>query len=549
MRSGRIDQDVVLATVLLNVLALSVPLGMMQIFNRVIPNSSSGTLLGIFMLLLVYVVLDTGLKLARMRLYLAGSLAAERETAERVFERLFHARQADLFRTDREALAERILNLRKIGQLKSHQTLASRIDLGFTGVFVFVIGLLSGVLAAVTIITIVAVSVWSLMMRASFESASSARDVNDTRRMSFLLELLRLSRQVKLLQIEQVLLRRYEMLQNSSSNANETLIRISASAATVSAIIGQVATGLVSVVGAYLVIHNRIGVADLAACILLTGRAVQPVIQALFAGMDRAVLHRAETELRSLEALEDEPARAAEERAVAASVVFEGVRVIDPWSGAVLLREFDMVFAPGSLTVLEGSAEAPVDRILRLVSGAAEPEAGQVRLHGVTEAADVRVIHLGPELDLFEGEFIENLTGFRGRSQEPPALDVARKLGIEQNIQMIPKGYGHVYAQPARGHGSPGFLRKLRLARTFGAKAGLLVLERPFLSLDPQTQEALASLIEEKRGETTIVLSDPPGHLALNPDVHITVRADLPPRIKKRAAPTRSAVREMSSVQ
>ena len=534
-RYGQPDGDILLASLLINLLSLCLPLAMMQIFNRVIPNGSTGTLAGIYVVLAAYVAVDIILKTARLRLFMSASARAERATARQVFDGLFRIRMPELRKIGQDALAEQLGQLRDIGKRNSGLLMASRLDLLFTTVFVAVIFALAPMLAMVSLLCTITVAAWTIRIRTKFRAASQMRRVNDTRRGSFLIEVFGLTSEVKLLGIEQVLLRRYEMLQKSASDASESLIRINAAAATVAAIVGQAATGLVSVVGAYLVITDEIGLAELAATILLTGRTVQPVIQALFVDMDLEILGQTRAQFDTLTTRHG-PARLTlpdtnGSSAGPVAIRFDQVTLREPWSGASLLEKIDITLHAGSLTVLNGRSDAPADLVLRLIAGEILPAAGRVMVGRRLPGRSDRIVYISHATDIHEGSVVKNLTAFRGRSHETEPLRVGRLLGLEQDVRLLPGGYQHVLARDSRGHGSQGLYDKVRLARGLAIPAGVYLLDRPFDGLDPTSQRRLRDHLRALRGRATVVVSAAPPWMADDADLTLTLRPDLPLRI------------------
>lgn len=167
--------------------------------------------------------------------------------------------------------------------------------------------------------------------------------------------------------------------------------------------------------------------------------------------------------------------------------------------------------AGGSLALL-GASGAGKSTLLQLVRGLDEPEAGTVVLDGVEPDGDgyaglrreIGLVFQIPELQLFAPSAREDVAfGPRrlGWSDERIREAVSAAL---QLVGLPSEAFGdrHPYAL------SGGEQRRLALAGVLAMQPRLLLLDEPFVSLDPGTRRQLAEILRRLKAQgVTIVLA------------------------------------------
>lgn len=193
-----------------------------------------------------------------------------------------------------------------VSQLRDHysgqsQTLA--LDLPFTLLFAVMIGLIGGPLDLVALTELAVVLIFTIVMKRTQWSLFSTRKSVDTPRYAFLAELLTNMATIKSNRMERQMTRRFEMLEDQTVDISQRLIRFSGLTQNFSAVFSQLTVASLGLFGAFLVINGTIGIAELAACMLLNGRIIQPLtkLMTLWVQSENVALSRAK--LDEMEAL------------------------------------------------------------------------------------------------------------------------------------------------------------------------------------------------------------------------------------------------------
>ena len=154
-----------------------------------------------------------------------------------------------------------------------------------------------------------------------------------------------------------------------------------------------------------------------------------------------------------------------------------------PW----VLRDVDLTFDPGELTVLTGGNGSGKSTLLRIIAGVTSPSGGRVK--GRPASVGYLPERFPAGLRLSTTAYLRHLTAIRGRT----GADVLGELGFHGDpdapISTLSKGN----------------TQKVAIAQAFLAK-DLLVLDEPWTGLDTGASAVLGELIAAS--EATVLVTD-----------------------------------------
>ncbi|HTX68540.1 MAG TPA: ABC transporter ATP-binding protein [Thermoleophilia bacterium] len=176
------------------------------------------------------------------------------------------------------------------------------------------------------------------------------------------------------------------------------------------------------------------------------------------------------------------------------------------------LREVSFELAAGRSLALLGASGSGKSTLLQVVRGLDLPETGEVLLDGAVAGAagydglqkQVGLVFQTPELQLFASSAREDVAfgpSRLGWSEDEVAAAVDEALDL---VDLPPDRFGerHPYAL------SGGEQRRLALAGVLAMRPRLLLLDEPFVSLDPATRRELARILARLRAAgVTLVLA------------------------------------------
>lgn len=264
-------------------------------------------------------------------------------------------------------------------------------------------------------------------------------------------------------------------------------------------------------VGAWLVLAGQLTPGAMVASSILMGRALAPVEQAIGGW---SVVQRAVEGWRRLALLlgstPAETARTALPRPRAVLEVNQ-LTVVPPGQVQAALRMVSFRLEPGQAVGVIGPSGAGKSSLARALTGTWRPAGGTIRLDGATlDHYDPDVLggyvgYLPQRVTLFDGTVAENIARLSVAPEPGAVIAAARKAGAHDMILQLPDGYDTRLTQ-AGGLLSGGQLQRLGLARALYGDPVLLVLDEPNSNLDNDGSQALNAAIRSAKAEGRAVL-------------------------------------------
>lgn len=265
--------------------------------------------------------------------------------------------------------------------------------------------------------------------------------------------------------------------------------------------------------GAWLAIHQEIGIGAIFASNLLIGRAMQPADQAVQHWKSFVAVRQAMTRLGAmLDAGQAEAAAPMDLPAPRGHLQVDNLAVRLPGNARVALEGVRFTLEPGEMLTVVGASGAGKSTLLRALVKAVDPVAGTIRLDGATldryaeEKRGAAIGYLPQDVCLLSGTVAENIARF-GTIDADAVVEAARQAGVHELILRLPEGYD-TQIGPEGSALSGGQRQRIALARALYGKPALLVLDEPNANLDVNGETALANALEAARkAGTAIVVS------------------------------------------
>lgn len=490
---------------LINLLMLTAPLYMLQIYDRVLTSRSGYTLLFLTILALAALATLALLDICRSRLLVRLSSHFDKQLSTHVFSRSML----------RGLGAQHLRDLDQLRTFMTGPTLLAFFDAPWMPLYLLTVyflhpwlghvGLVGAViLFSLAILNEVLTRRW-LVESSSHESAAnefaeaSARNADAVMAMGILPGL-----QARWNQFHRDALG----FQGGASD------RASIIAATAKFIRFGLQVSILGV-GAYLAINEVVSSGTMIAASIIMGRGLAPV-EAAIAGWRSGVLARdAYRRLEQLLDAEPEPERMPLP-APRGEVVFDNVYGGPPGAKTVTISGASFSLPAGTSLGVTGPSAAGKSSIAKLMVGIWMPVSGYVRLdnaelgHWDPVALGSYIGYLPQDIELFTGSVAENIARF-GQIDPELVVAAAQMAGADGMIRELPDGYDTVIG----GSGmrlSGGQLQRIGLARAFYGEPPLVVLDEPTSNLDAGGEAAVRSAIAElkAKGSTLVVIAHKP---------------------------------------
>ena len=274
-------------------------------------------------------------------------------------------------------------------------------------------------------------------------------------------------------------------------------------------------------VGGYLVIGNQMSAGSIVASAVVLARGLAPMEQLI--GSWRSFVGARAAYQRLAELLERAPAAAGGTvlPRPAGNVTFDKVNYVPPGVRLPIVRQISLRIAAGEVLGVVGPSGAGKTTLVRLLVGSLQPSTGHVRLDGadVTAWPDAdRGRHVGyvpQSVELFRGTVRDNIARL-GAASDEDVVAAAQLAGAHDIILSLPRGYDTpigVGGVPISG----GQRQRVALARAVFGNPALLVLDEANAHLDGDGEVALAAAVQRlrERGCTVVLIAQRAGIMAL----------------------------------
>lgn len=504
-RNAGLLGSVLLFSMFTNLLMLTGPLFMLQVYDRVLGSGSEETLLALSLLVTFLFLMMGLLDYARGRVAARVGARFQDHLDGRVF-------RAALARAARRGGAQTgLMDLEAIQRLMSSPVFLAIFDLPWTPVFVaaiFIFHVWLGWLALAGGVALVLITL--------LNQARSSQPIQEAQTAA-----LHADRMATRLQSDSELLRSLGMQGAALSRWRKLRARSLGQGMEASDRVGGYTTLTKTLrlflqsamlgLGAYLVLQDQLSAGAMIAGSILLGRALAPIEMAI--GQWQAIA-RARLGWSRLVALLSEvrpdPERLPLPRPRALLEVNQ-LSVVPPGHNQATLRGVSFKVLPGQAVGVIGTSGAGKSTLARALTGVWPPAAGQVRLDGATlDQYDPDVLgrligYLPQAVTLFEGTLAENIARLDDRPDPSAVVDAARKAAADGMIRHQADGYDTQMSAEG-GRLSGGQIQRVGLARALYGDPVLLVLDEPNSNLDNEGSEALNKAIRQMKADGKSVL-------------------------------------------
>lgn len=537
--------SIIAASFCANVTCLVLPLIVMQVYDRVIPNQAVETMGALAFVALVVIAFEAVVRLIRSHLI---AVAASRQAwlaYSDAMARILSAPQHWWIVESPSRIVDRFRSLIAVTEWQASSSRLVLLDLPFVLIFFVLLAVIGGYLVLVPLAVLGTLGI--LVGRASrdLQHMRAALSAAEMRLHDFIAECLSNIQAIKGSALEQQMNRRHERLQAAVGASTADCSRISEQMRCSADLVSQVTTALILGIGAVGVMTNSLTIGGLACCSMLCGRAVQPILRCLgmWAELQALAIDRENgLALARLPAPRLKSVSSEARSQVPLRLELRGVTTAYSMTVGPALSKANLTIAAGSSVAVLGTAGPGTNVLAALLTERIDPVAGRLtlcpRVSAPTsvpnDASRLRLLEtsqdteplvlMASSLDKpFDATLIENLTGFGLDCSVKDACDAAQLIGLDKDVDLLPNGYATLLATGTDSTIPARILVRLSIARAIARKPGLLVLDHVNESLDTATEQRLAEGLRALAGTMTILILTNRPSFAANADTIITI--------------------------
>ena len=272
--------------------------------------------------------------------------------------------------------------------------------------------------------------------------------------------------------------------------------------------------------GAYLTIKGELTAGAIIACSVAAARALAPVDQAIgnWKGFvaARTAYERLRETVIALAAVDPPMQLPAPKQ----SLVVDKITVAAPGTGQVVLSEIKFELLAGQAVGIIGPSAGGKTTMARALTGIWPVLRGNVRLDGADlsqwreDEIGKHIGYLPQDVGLMDATIEENICRFEPEPDYRKVITAAQAAGVHDMIVKMPEGY-RTQLGPQGMALSAGQRQRVALARALYDNPFVVVMDEPNSNLDGEGEEALTQAIRgiKERGGIAIVIAHRPSAL------------------------------------
>ncbi|MBX9915185.1 MAG: ATP-binding cassette domain-containing protein [Pseudomonadaceae bacterium] len=521
------NPDLALVTIVIHLLALSLPLALLQIYDRILPSQSYGTTAMLVLGVGTAIVLEAMLRYGRMAIFARYGSQYEARTLTEIFDRLMHS---DIERVERVGIASIMDSVRAVSTVRdwwSGNAAVGLYELPFIFLYLGLIGYVGGWLAFIPLGLFLLAAIIAWLYMAKINASVERLEYHEQERRNLLWSSFFGLADIKARGAENGLSRFYQDVNTrymaSSANVEAQGHRMREMVS----LMAQLSTVLVVVFGALEVMAGNLTTGALSACTLLAGRSISPAM-AGFSYLTRlGHIKLARNKVDTLMGIP--PSHPALTTPTSSAFQPSGnLHIESEYLAAPLeVREGEIIH----ISAVDGTLTS---NLLASVAGLRDIPEISVSIGGMpisqiplqTLRASVCLVTRHPAL--VSGSILNNLTLFDPRFNQR-ANELSEELGLKSYLDHLRSGILSEIGPLAAESLDDGIAQRIALIRALVRQPRILLLDHAASGLDLDGEARLAELLSELKGKTTVlivsarekVLAQCDRHVALKETAHV----------------------------
>ena len=511
--SWPIYKDVLLASLLVNLFVLASPLFTMSVYDRVIPNNATETLMVFALGVVVVYILDGFLKFFRSRMLEVAAKKSDVIMSSIIFEKVLDLKMA-MHPKSVGSFASNIRDFDMIRSFLTNTSMAVLIDLPFAVIFLWVIYYIGGMIVIIPMIMMILILLFAFLIRKPLERSIEATHEASARKNGLLIEALHNIETIKTQGMSGQIQWRWEESVGDIAQKSLYSRLLSSTVPTVTGLLVQLTTVLIVIFGVFLIKDLELTMGGLIGIVILSSRTVAPM------GQVASLLTNysdAKTAYDTLNAITTQPMERLSDQhflerdAFKGKIEFRNVSFSYPDTEVPALDNVSFVIFPGEQVGIIGRIGSGKSTIEKLILKLYDPTEGSILIDDIDisqldpERLRKYIGYVSQDIVLFRGTLKENILHRSLGASDEKLLEVGVRSGVDEFVRRHPMGYNMPIGE--RGQGVSGGQRQsIGIARALVSDAPVMLLDEPTNALDPTSEAKLMQHFKKAFEQKTLLL-------------------------------------------
>ena len=514
LRHARVWREVLIASLVIQLLALTTPLFTQVVIDKVVVHRTHSTLIVIGIGMGIFLVFSALLTWVRQYLVLHTGNRVDAVLGAAVFEHLLKLPPRYYENRPTGVITARLRGVETIREFIAGAAVTLVLDLPFLAIFLGVMFYYSVLLTVVSLVLIGLIVVISLAVAPAFRDRLNDQFLIGARNQAFLTEYVAGMETVKSLQMEPQLRSRYGDFLAQYLACGFSVRQIANTYNVFSNGIEQLMALLILTVGAYQVMNGTdFTIGMLVAFQMFAAHVSQPLLRIVglwqqFQQASLSVARLGDIMNAPAEPYSIEASRARQPRS--GLVEMEGLSFRYGETRPFLYQDFDLRIEPGKVVAIMGPSGSGKSTLAKLLQGFYLPTSGAIKLDGT----DIRYLSANElrsyfgvvpqETVLFATTIYDNLLMANPSATFEQIVDACKIAEVHEVIEQLPEGYKTEIGE--RGVGlSTGQKQRIAIARAILKRPRILIFDEATSSLDQATAEHFCATVNRIRGHASIL--------------------------------------------
>lgn len=518
LKHRRVWRDVLGASLILQLLALGLPLFTQAVIDKVIVHQTQSTLIALSIGMAIFMVFTAIMTWVRQYLVLHTGNRVDAVLAATVFDHLFKLPPRYFQHRPTGVIAARLHGVETIREFVSSAAVTLVLDIPFLLIAVAVMFYYSIPLTFVALGILAVIAILSALIAPVFQRRLNEQFIMGARNQAFLTEYVAGFETVKSLQFEPQLKARYGDYLSSYLQSGFRTKQIGNTYNVAATTLEQLMTLLILVGGAWIVMNPGSAGTDvftigmLVAFQMFAGKLSQPVMRLVGLWQQFQQARLAVDRLGDLMNAPAEPYSLTPSRQTQSEgrIEIEGVSFRYGDDRPFLYQDLNLEITPGKTIAIMGPSGSGKSTLAKLLQGFYMPTTGQIKVDGIDirhlSANELRANFgvVPQETVLFSGSIYDNLMMANAHASFEQVVQACKMAEIHQAIEALPQGYQTPIGE--RGAGlSGGQKQRLAIARALLKRPRVLIFDEATSALDSETAEHFARTINALKGKVTML--------------------------------------------
>ena len=513
-QSKKIYRDVLLGSLLVNIFAVALPLYIMNVYDRVVPNNAQETLFALSSGIIIIFIFDALIKYFRAYFVDIAGKKSDILISHKLYEKLMDMKLA-AFPRSVGSFASQLKDFESIREFIASATILALIDIPFVFLFLLVIYLISGPLLVAVLIVMFIILFQSFIvqkhMLGFIEKASKASAMKNAN----LIESLYGIEQIKSSNAQGFFQKKWETITGYLSEMSINSKTLTTKSNIMTQFLQQLTTVIVVIMGVSLVNDKSLSLGGLIATIMLLSRAIAPIAQLgqLITRYQSAKIAYSALDKVMQSPVEIEPGKSyLSPKNVLGNLELSDVNFTYPNQKQPSLTNINVKIKAGEKVGIIGKVGSGKSTLFKILMNYYQPNSGLIKLDGL-ELNQIHPNYLRDNIAyvdqnpcLFFGTMRDNITQGKNHITDDDLIDAAKLTDLFNYISDHPDGLDLQVGEGGK-YLSTGQRQCVAIASGLLASKPIIMLDEPTSFLDKKNEDLFKVHLKKMASNQTLIMT------------------------------------------